>query len=97
MSVDIERLIAQFGGPSELADALNRLFPEDPVSRAAIYKWRERGSMPLSQLNRVSQLAASQGRSFDIQSFFLAARPAWPAHGAHQIWRTSVCIRHHLA
>ncbi|GAB7129549.1 2-isopropylmalate synthase [Silvimonas sp. JCM 19000] len=70
MSVDIERLIAQFGGPSELADALNRLFPEDPVSRAAIYKWRERGSMPLSQLNRVSQLAASQGRSFDIQSFF---------------------------
>ncbi len=73
MSVDIERLIEQFGGPSELADALNRLFPDDPVSRAAIYKWRERGSMPLSALNRISRLAASQGRAFDIQSFFTGA------------------------
>ncbi|MBB5193166.1 2-isopropylmalate synthase [Silvimonas terrae] len=76
MSVDIERLIEQFGGPSELADALNRLFPDDPVSRAAIYKWRERGSMPLSALNRISRLAASQGRAFDIQSFFTGADAA---------------------
>ncbi|MDR3425847.1 MULTISPECIES: 2-isopropylmalate synthase [Silvimonas] len=76
MSVDIERLIEHFGGPSELADALNRLSPDDPVSRAAIYKWRERGSMPLSALNRLTRLAASQGRSFDIQSFFTGASTA---------------------
>ncbi|VEB40437.1 Uncharacterised protein [Chromobacterium violaceum] len=27
MQVDIERLVADFGGPSHLADELNRLFP----------------------------------------------------------------------
>ncbi|WP_024304382.1 2-isopropylmalate synthase [Pseudogulbenkiania sp. MAI-1] len=69
MQLDIERLIASFGGPSELAEALNAVFPEEPVSRAAIYKWRERGSLPLAQLNKLAQLAASQGRRFDFNDY----------------------------
>ena len=50
MQLDIERLIEDFGGPGALAEALNAAFPDEPVSRAAIYKWRERGTLPLAQL-----------------------------------------------
>ncbi|MCD0495091.1 2-isopropylmalate synthase [Chromobacterium violaceum] len=71
MQVDIERLVADFGGPSHLADELNRLFPDEPVSRAAIYKWRERGSLPLAQLGRLAQLAAGQGRRFDFNDYLV--------------------------
>ncbi|QZA81868.1 2-isopropylmalate synthase [Deefgea piscis] len=69
MSLDIDRLIADFGGPSTLADQLNAAFPDEPVSRAAIYKWRERGSLPLAQVNKLAQLASQQGRQFNIQNY----------------------------
>ncbi|XZG70176.1 2-isopropylmalate synthase [Chitinibacteraceae bacterium HSL-7] len=69
MHFDIERLISDFGGPAALADALTAAFPADPVSRAAIYKWRERGSLPLNQIDKLSRLASSQGRSFNIHSY----------------------------
>ncbi|WP_028537314.1 2-isopropylmalate synthase [Paludibacterium yongneupense] len=73
MQLDIERLIDDFGGPGRLAESLNRAFPEDPVSRAAIYKWRERGSLPLIQLNKLAQLAAGQGRRFDFGDYLTAS------------------------
>jgi 2-isopropylmalate synthase len=73
MQLDIERLIDDFGGPGRLAESLNRAFPEDPVSRAAIYKWRERGSLPLVQLNKLAQLAAGQGRRFDFGDYLTAS------------------------
>ncbi|WP_373976443.1 2-isopropylmalate synthase [Chitinibacter sp. SCUT-21] len=76
MSLDIDRLIADFGGPSNLAEQLNSLFPEDPVSRAAIYKWRERGSLPLTQVDKLAKLATSQGRSFNIQNYMAGAQTA---------------------
>ncbi|MCX7207410.1 MAG: 2-isopropylmalate synthase [Proteobacteria bacterium] len=75
MELDIERLIADFGGPSVLSEALNNLFPDDVISRAAIYKWRERGSIPLSATNKLAQLAAHQGKSFNIQYYFSATAP----------------------
>jgi len=71
MKLDIEQLIADFGGPGALGEELNRLFPDEPVSRAAIYKWRERGSIPVSYLDRLGQLASSQGRSFNIHRYFI--------------------------
>lgn len=76
MSLDIDRLIADFGGPSNLAEQLNSLFPDDPVSRAAIYKWRERGSLPLTQVDKLAKLATSQGRSFNIQNYMTGASTA---------------------
>ncbi|MBM3117548.1 2-isopropylmalate synthase [Jeongeupia naejangsanensis] len=76
MQLDIDRLIAEFGGPGPLAEALNTAFPDDPVSRAAIYKWRERGTLPLSQLNKLAQLAASRGHQFNIQSYLAGSTPA---------------------
>ncbi|OWY38237.1 2-isopropylmalate synthase [Xenophilus sp. AP218F] len=78
MQLDIERLVSDFGGPGRLTDDLNRLFPDEPVSRAAIYKWRERGSLPLAQLSRLAQLAATQGRRFDFNDY-LVGTPAQAA------------------
>lgn len=74
MQLDIERLIADFGGPGVIAEALSLAFPDEPVSRAAIYKWRERGSLPLAQLNKLAQLAASQGRRFDYSDYLVGVR-----------------------
>ena len=76
MKLDIEQLIADFGGPGALAEGLNRLFPAEPVSRAAIYKWRERGSLPTNQISRLGQLACSQGRTFNIHRYFMGAATA---------------------
>jgi len=73
MQLDIERLIDDFGGPGRLADALTRTFPDEPISRAAVYKWRERGSLPLVQLNKLAQLAANQGRKFDYNDYLAVA------------------------
>ncbi|WP_255988485.1 2-isopropylmalate synthase [Chitinolyticbacter albus] len=75
MQFDIDRLIADFGGPAALADALNQLFPDDLVSRAAIYKWRERGSLPLSQIDKLARLAARQNRDFNIHSYRVGEVP----------------------
>ncbi|TDR80578.1 2-isopropylmalate synthase [Paludibacterium purpuratum] len=80
MQLDIERLIEDFGGPGRLAEALTRIFPDEPVSRAAIYKWRERGSLPLTQLNKLAQLAANQGRTFNYNDY-LAMAPMSAATG----------------
>ncbi len=69
MSFDIDRLIADFGGPTKLAEDFNRIFPNEPLSRAAIYKWRERGSIPASYIARISEVASSLGRPFNIHAY----------------------------
>ncbi|MDF0605664.1 2-isopropylmalate synthase [Neisseriaceae bacterium TC5R-5] len=71
MQLDIERLISDFGGPSKLVTDLNNLFSDEPVSRAAVYKWRERGTLPLAQLNKLAGLAASQGRNFNFNDYLI--------------------------
>ncbi|WP_028455016.1 2-isopropylmalate synthase [Chitinilyticum litopenaei] len=71
MQLDIERLIDDFGGPGALSEALSKAWPDDPVSRAAVYKWRERGSMPLAKVSQLAQLAAQQGRRFAIEQYFV--------------------------
>ncbi|BBF87313.1 2-isopropylmalate synthase [Aquitalea magnusonii] len=81
MQLDIERLIEDLGGPGAVAEGLSQLFPDEPVSRAAIYKWRERGSLPLSQLNKLAQLAASQGKKFDFNDYLNAAGTAAQGQG----------------
>ncbi|MFO1380774.1 MAG: 2-isopropylmalate synthase [Chitinivorax sp.] len=83
MSFDIDRLIGEFGGPAKLAEAYNQHYPNDPLSRAAIYKWRERGSIPLAQINRLAELAGASGWTFNIHDY--SSKPATsnnaePAH-----------------
>jgi 2-isopropylmalate synthase len=69
VSFDIDRLINDFGGPAKLAEAYNLQFPQEPLSRAAIYKWRERGSIPLAQINRLAELASTSGKHFNIHHY----------------------------
>lgn len=53
----IDAIIDAFGGVAALADALNDAFPDNPISRAAVYKWRTRGSLPWAQLQKLAALA----------------------------------------
>ncbi|KPN73277.1 2-isopropylmalate synthase [Neisseria sp. 74A18] len=69
MQLDIDRLIAYFGGVNALAEALREHDPENAASTAAIYKWRIRGSLPLAQLQKLTALAESQGRPLDLNAF----------------------------
>ena len=69
MQLDIDRLIAYFGGVNALAEALKQQDPEHAASTAAIYKWRTRGSLPLAQLQKVTALAQAQGRPLDLNAF----------------------------
>lgn len=69
MQLNIERLIAYFGGVNALATALKQQDPQNAASTAAIYKWRTRGSLPLSQLQKLTALAEAQGRPLDLNAF----------------------------
>ena len=69
MQLDIDHLIAYFGGVNALAEALKQQDPEHAASTAAIYKWRTRGSLPLAQLQKLTALAQAQGRPLDLNAF----------------------------
>lgn len=69
MQLDIDRLIAYFGGVNALAEALKKQDPQNAASTAAIYKWRIRGSLPLAQLQKLTALAEKQGRPLDLNAF----------------------------
>lgn len=69
MPLAIEQLIADFGGVARLATLLAEHFPAEPVSRGAIYKWRERGSLPLAQAERLRVLAQRLGRGFELSDY----------------------------
>ena len=71
MQLDIERLINYFGGVNALAQALKQHDAEHAPSAAAIYKWRTRGSLPLSQLQKLSGLAQAQGKNLDLNTFII--------------------------
>lgn len=75
MQPDIDQLIDFFGGVNALADALKQHFPDEPVSSAAIYKWRARGSLPLAQLQKLALLAQKQGRTLDIDALIHGNSP----------------------
>ena len=69
MQLNIDRLIAYFGGVNALAEALKQQDPQNAASTAAIYKWRTRGSLPLAQLQKLTALAEAQGRPLDLNAF----------------------------
>ncbi|WP_165088403.1 2-isopropylmalate synthase [Neisseria yangbaofengii] len=69
MQLDIDRLVAYFGGVNALAEALQQHDPENAATTAAIYKWRTRGSLPLAQLQKLTALAEAQGRPIDLNAF----------------------------
>lgn len=95
MKLDIDLLIAYFGGVNALAEALRRHDPEGAASTAAIYKWRTRGSLPLAQLQRLTALAEAQGRPLDLNAFLeqqptLQRVPAQPGNSRIVIFDTTL-------
>ena len=95
MKLDIDLLIAYFGGVNALAEALRRHDPEGAASTAAIYKWRTRGSLPLAQLQRLTALAEAQGRPLDLNAFLeqqptLQRAPAQPGNSHIVIFDTTL-------
>ena len=76
MQLDIERLIRGFWWPRYARGSVDGGFPDEPVSRAAIYKWRERGTLPLAQLNKLARLAADQGKQFNFNDYLAGATAA---------------------
>lgn len=69
MKLNIDRLIAYFGGVNALAEALKQYDPETAATTGAIYKWRARQSLPLNQLQKIIALAESQGKPLDLNVF----------------------------
>lgn len=95
MKLDIDLLIAYFGGVNALAEALRRHDPEGAASTAAIYKWRTRGSLPLAQLQRLTALAEAQGRPLDLNAFLeqqptLQRAPAQPGNSRIVVFDTTL-------
>ena len=95
MKLDIDLLIAYFGGVNALAEDLRRHDPEGAASTAAIYKWRTRGSLPLAQLQRLTALAEAQGRPLDLNAFLeqqptLQRAPAQPGNSRIVIFDTTL-------
>lgn len=69
--IDINRLIDDFGGVNRLQQLLEHHFPDYRVSRAAIYKWRARGSLPFNQVQRLIRLSNVVGRAFQVEDYLL--------------------------
>ncbi|EEG25216.1 2-isopropylmalate synthase [Eikenella corrodens] len=95
MKLDIDLLIAYFGGVNALAEALRQHDPEGAASTAAIYKWRTRGSLPLAQLQRLTALAEAQGRPLDLNAFLeqqptLQRAPAQPGNSRIVVFDTTL-------
>lgn len=76
MPLAIAQLIADFGGVARLATLLAEHFPAEPISRGAIYKWRERGSLPLAQAERLRLLAQRLGRGFELSDYQRGQTPS---------------------
>lgn len=64
---DVRAAVKFFGGPAELARRFTSL--GEPLTVKAVEKWQERGQIPGAWLVRMSQLARSQERIFDIYDF----------------------------
>ena len=64
--MNIDEIVQFFGGVAKLAQDSALLLPDTPISQAAIYKWKSRGSIPVAQLQKLAQLANAQGRDFNL-------------------------------
>ncbi|QRN41804.1 MAG: 2-isopropylmalate synthase [Neisseriaceae bacterium] len=67
MILDVFKLIDYFGGVLALEQGLRSVGVD--VSASAIYKWRQRGSIPMSKLESLINLAKKKNLQFDINQF----------------------------
>ena len=69
MQLDIDRLVAYFGGVNALAEALKQHDPENAATTAAIYKWRITRFPAFGSVAKLTALAEAQGRPLDLNAF----------------------------
>lgn len=55
--INTSKIVAHFGGVNALAEAWGQHFVDDPITTAAIYKWRTRESLPLKKLQKLIELS----------------------------------------
>lgn len=65
-NLNIDNILNRFGGVQALSKIWQQYFPQQTLSVDAIYKWRSRGSIPLNQLQKLSEIAQKQGWFLDI-------------------------------
>lgn len=63
--MDIDGLIAAFGGPKQLSELMNAQGIR--VSASAIYKWMQRGSVPAKRARQIASLAQSANEPLDAR------------------------------
>lgn len=69
--LDTKKLIARFGGRSELHRRLNARGVE--LSVKTIEKWTERESIPSARIVQLMELAQHEKRPLNLNEYFLAA------------------------
>ena len=67
--LDIRRLVARFGGQSELYRRLTSRGVA--LSAKAIEKWIERDNIPSARLVQLFELAIAEGHPIDLNTFML--------------------------
>lgn len=66
MSKTVNEIIQIFGGVSNLVGIIDKHFPQESITTAAVYKWRSRNSIPLNALKKLTQVAHIEGINFNI-------------------------------
>ena len=88
--MNIDEIIHFFGGVAKLAQDSALLLPDTPISQAAIYKWKSRGSIPVAQLQKLAQLANVQGRDFNLNMLIHKEKTMNKTHNRVVIFDTTL-------
>ncbi|MBR2252018.1 MAG: 2-isopropylmalate synthase [Neisseriaceae bacterium] len=88
--MNIDEIIHFFGGVAKLAQDSALLLPDTPISQAAIYKWKSRGSIPVAQLQKLAQLANAQGRDFNLNMLIHKEKTMNKTHNRVVIFDTTL-------
>lgn len=73
LKIDVKKLVAYFGGRSELHRRLDS--KGFKMSIKTIEKWSERSNVPAKRLIQLMSLARLENRSLDLNAFVLSSAP----------------------
>jgi hypothetical protein len=65
--INVRNVVMYFGGQAELSRRISRR--NSYLTVKGIQKWQERGQIPGTWLIKLTSLAASEGRKFELSDF----------------------------
>lgn len=74
-TIDVEGVIAFFGGRKTIVDEIRR-FNIANITIAAVHKWAQRGQIPAHHLMSLTTLSERLKMKFDINKFITSAEAA---------------------